>query len=102
MAIMCKHNGSTSIQFRPKLLEAAPAIIGMIILVVLRVDTGSDDMVLQGRHGIQHVGCDHQVGSPHIGWEEAQDAHEGVFEVGHLGDDFVVAEGVEGEVAPSG
>lgn len=101
MRIMRQHNRSTSINFPLELLKTNPIRIGIIILIVLRINTSPDDMVSQISHGAEDDGRMSEERGAHVGREEAQDAHEGFFENCHLVYDFFIWKSVKGGVVPS-
>lgn len=99
--IMRKHHIPTSTQLSAKFLKRAPDLSGMVILIVLGIDTGADDMVPEIPHGGEHEVVEHQERRAHVCWEYADHAQERFFQLGHLGHDGGVVQCLEVGVVPS-
>lgn len=101
MNIVRKHNIPASVQLSLKLLEAQPAQARIVVLVVLGIDAGPDNMVPQVRHGSERDIIEHQERHAHVGREHTDDAHERFFKFGHLRLDGFVVQCKQVGVAPS-
>lgn len=77
MRIMRQHKRSTGIQPIKKPFKRAPVRAGMIILIILGVDTRADNMVFQLSEDTQHGIGEFKIRGTHVGWMKAQDAVEG-------------------------
>lgn len=101
MCIMSQDNVATVIELRSEFVKAAPAQGRMVGLIVLRVDAGANNVVSEVRHGSENDVVEEEKWRAHVGWEEADSAKEGRFEVCHLSYDGWIVEGCKGNVTPS-
>ena len=101
MNIMRQNDRPPGIQLSTKLLETAGDQLGAVILVVLRVDTGSNNMIPEIGHSRKHLAVDGEEWRSHIPGDDTNNLLKRILELCHLSHDGVVVERREREMAPA-
>ena len=92
MNIMGQNDSSPGIQLGAKLVETAGYQVGVVILVVLRVDTGSDNMIPEIGHSRKHLAVDSEKWWSHVPGNGTNDLLKRILEFSHLPHNGVVVE----------
>lgn len=101
MNIMRQNDSPPGIQLGAKLLETAGHQVGAVILVILRVDTGSDNMIPEIGHSRKHLAVDSEKWRSHVPGDGTNNLLKRILELSHLPHDGVVVERRKREMAPA-
>lgn len=92
MNIMGQNDSPPGIQFGAKLLKTAGYQVRVVILVILRVDAGSDNMIPKIGHSRKHLAVDSEKRRSHVPGDDTNDLLKRILELSHLSHDGVVVE----------
>lgn len=91
MNIMRKRDRAAAVKTVGVDADAVTDGVGGVVLPVLGVDVRVDDLVAEAPERLQGLVVIGEVRGPHIRREPADDAEEGVLELGHLVGDAISA-----------